>query len=147
MGQLAFRNEPFSKNSISAEQMGGLIDLVQRGKLTGSSCPTRGRSPITDDSIGTAGKTLLRHMLDKPSDHSASDLARELSLLAGADDAVAMEKWCAEAIAALPQEAEVVRRGNVNVLNKILGSVMKLSKGRADARAARTTLLKMLTGK
>ncbi|KAI0732845.1 Glutamyl-tRNA amidotransferase B subunit [Fomitopsis betulina] len=130
LGQLAFRNEPFSKNSISAEQMGGLIDLVQRGKLT-----------------GTAGKTLLRHMLDKPSDHSASDLARELSLLAGADDAVAMEKWCAEAIAALPQEAEVVRRGNVNVLNKILGSVMKLSKGRADARAARTTLLKMLTGK
>ncbi|EPS98747.1 Glutamyl-tRNA amidotransferase B subunit [Fomitopsis schrenkii] len=130
LGQLAFRNESFSKNPISAEQMGGLIDLVQRGELT-----------------GTAGKTLLRHMLDKPSDRSASDLARELSLLAGADDAVVLEKWCAEVIAALPQEAEVVRRGNVNVLNKILGRVMKLSKGRADAKAARDTLLRMLTGK
>lgn len=86
-------------------------------------------------------------MLDKPSDRSASDLARELSLLAGADDAVVLEKWCAEVIAALPQEAEVVRRGNVNVLNKILGRVMKLSKGRADAKAARDTLLRMLTGK
>lgn len=35
LGQLAFRNEPFSKNPISAEEMGGLIDLVQGGKLTG----------------------------------------------------------------------------------------------------------------
>ena len=86
-------------------------------------------------------------MLDQPSDRSASDLARELSLLASADDGVALETWCTEAISALPQEAEAVRRGNVNVLNKMLGRVMKSSKGRADAKAARATLLKFLAGK
>ena len=86
-------------------------------------------------------------MLDQPSDRSASDLAHELSLLTGADDAVALEKWCTEAITDLPQEAEAVRRGNANVLNKILGRVMKSSKGRADAKAARTALLKLLVGK
>ncbi|KZT71565.1 Glutamyl-tRNA amidotransferase B subunit [Daedalea quercina L-15889] len=129
-GQLAFREEPFSKNPITVEQMGGLIDLVQSGKLT-----------------GTAGKTLLRYMLDKPSGQTADELARELSLLIEDDDGTALQKWCGEAITALPKQADAVRSGNVNVLNKILGHVMKSSKGRADANAARATLLEMLKKK
>ncbi|TFY67655.1 hypothetical protein EVJ58_g1500 [Rhodofomes roseus] len=127
LGQLAFREKAFSNNPIDAKQMGELIDLVQGGKIT-----------------GTAGKTLLRHMLDNCSAEMPAELASELSLIA--DDGAALRKWCTQAIKALTQEADVVRGGNVNVVNKILGHVMKASKGRADAKAARAMLLKLLKG-
>ncbi|KAH9938098.1 GatB/GatE catalytic domain-containing protein [Fomitopsis serialis] len=130
LGQLAFRNEPFFKNPISAEQMGGLVDLVQSGKLTGwdgrKDAPSiHAGQTFQSDTIGTSER---------------------LSLLAAGDDSAALQQWCAEAIAALPQEADVVRGGNVNVLNKILGRVMKSSKGRADAKATRAMLLSYSRG-
>jgi aspartyl-tRNA(Asn)/glutamyl-tRNA(Gln) amidotransferase subunit B len=60
-----------------------------------------------------------------------------------------LEQLCKEAIDALPEEAEVVRKcqGNgskSNVINKIVGRVMKSSRGRADARAVRVLLEKMI---
>lgn len=36
LGQLAFRHESFGDNPISTAQMGELIDLVQKGIITGS---------------------------------------------------------------------------------------------------------------
>ncbi|CCM01738.1 uncharacterized protein FIBRA_03804 [Fibroporia radiculosa] len=132
LGQLAFRRETFSDNHISAEQLGDLIDIVQQGRLTGYVTP------------GTSGKTLLRHMLDHCSEEMPSKLAEKFSLLAVSSDDSALERWCAEAIAALPQEADAVRRGNDKVINKIVGRVMKSSRGTANAQAVRAILLKML---
>ncbi|KAI0960164.1 hypothetical protein AcW1_004761 [Taiwanofungus camphoratus] len=127
LGQLAYRQEVFSQNPISVEQMGDLIDIVQRSLIT-----------------GTSGKMLLRHMLDHPSKKMPSKLAEELSLLAVREDEASLEKWCTEAIIALPNEAEVVRGGNVKVINKIMGHVMKSSRGAAHAPTVRAMLLKML---
>jgi len=127
LGQLAFRNETFSANPISIEQMGNLIDLVTSGQIT-----------------GTSGKILLRHMLDHRSPAMPSKLAERLSLLSVRHDSASLEEWCSEAIAALPQEADVVRRGNVKVINKIIGRVMKSSRGTADAQAVKAMLLEML---
>lgn len=48
-----------------------------------------------------------------------------------------LQLLCESAVAKLPGEVAAVRAGNQNVLNKIVGHVMKNSRGRADATAAR----------
>lgn len=127
LGQLASRRETFSENSISVEQMGGLIDLLHNKKIT-----------------GTSGKSLMRHILATRTTTMPSTLAQELSLLASPADDSNLEAWCAEAIAALPEEADAARRGNANVVNKIVGRVMKASRGTANAQSVKAMLLKLL---
>lgn len=127
LGQLALRRETFKENPVSVERMGNLIDLLQSGMIT-----------------GTSGKTLLRHMLDHGSDKMPVEIAQELSLIALSEGEDLLEKMCSEAVIALPAEADAVRRGNPQVLNKLVGWVMKSSRGRADAQAVRASLKKML---
>ncbi|KAI6152376.1 GatB/GatE catalytic domain-containing protein [Pisolithus tinctorius] len=128
LGQLAARKETFSDNPVSVKHMGELIDMVQSGKVT-----------------GTSGKTLLRHMISHRSLDSPSKLAKELGLIAlSREDSSLVKEWCLEAIEELPQQAEAVRKGNLPVLNKLVGKVMKLGKGRANAKTVRTLLLALL---
>ncbi|KAI9000741.1 Glutamyl-tRNA-Gln amidotransferase B subunit [Trametes punicea] len=127
LGQLAFRHETFTDNPISVEQMGELVDLVQCGKVT-----------------GTSGKTILRHILSTRTPDLPSKIAEGCQLLAVSDGGASLEKWCRDAIFALPEEAEAVRRGNVKVVNKIMGHVMKASRGTAKAQDVRATLLRLL---
>lgn len=127
LGQLALRRETFKENPVSVERMGNLIDLLQSGMIT-----------------GTSGKTLLRHMLDHRSDKMPVEIAQELSLIALSEGEDLLEKMCSEAVIALPAEADAVRRGNLQVLNKLVGWVMKSSRGRADAQAVRANLKKTL---
>jgi aspartyl-tRNA(Asn)/glutamyl-tRNA(Gln) amidotransferase subunit B len=87
----------------------------------------------------------LKHIIANRSSAAPSVLAQELSLEAvSGDDNGAIQSWCAEAIEALPEEANAVRRGNPRVLNKLVGKVMQLSRGRADAQNARVVLETML---
>ena len=55
-----------------------------------------------------------------------------------------LEDLCARALAAQPGEVAKYRAGKVNVINKILGWVMRESKGRADAREAKAVLEELL---
>ncbi|KAG0702424.1 GatB/GatE catalytic domain-containing protein [Suillus ampliporus] len=130
LGQLTARKETFSDNPVSIEQLGELIDLVQDGKIT-----------------GTSGKSLLKHIIANRSSSAPSVLAQELSLEAvPQDDNATIRAWCVETIEALPEEAEAVRQGNPRVLNKLVGRVMQLSRGRADAQNARVVLEDILQG-
>lgn len=96
--------------------------------------------------LGTSGKTILRHILTTRSLEMPSALAAKLQLLTSPDaDGSALEEWCIHAIEAMPRESEAIRKGNMNVLNKLLGHVMKTSRGRADAQAARTLLQRLLS--
>ncbi|KAI0005114.1 Glutamyl-tRNA amidotransferase B subunit [Russula compacta] len=126
LGQLALRKKLFRESPISVEQMGGLVDMVQGGIVTGSS-----------------GKLLLRHMLDHPSSEAPSDLAQRLGLLANRGDDF-LEHLCMQAIADMPEEADATRRGVPNVINKLLGRVMRSSKGTADPQSIRKTLQNLL---
>ncbi|KAH8096718.1 Glutamyl-tRNA amidotransferase B subunit [Cristinia sonorae] len=129
LGQLALRHETFKDNTMSVIQMGELVDLVQSKKIT-----------------GTSGKTILRHILTHRSSEMPSTIAAKLQLLVSPDtDGTALEAWCTEAIEAMPRESEAVRKGNVNVLNKLLGHVMRTSRGRADAQTAKATLQRLLS--
>ena len=81
-------------------------------------------------------------MLDHPSDHAPLTLADELSLLSEQSDS--LEDLCHQAIKALPAEAAAIKKGNLNVLNKLVGMVMKSSRGTANATAAKATLQQIL---
>lgn len=98
--------------------------------------------------IGTSGKLLLRHLLDNPTQATALEIAQELKLLAfsplGERKDDLLEQLCAQAIEALPSEVESFRKGNVNVLNRLVGHVMKDSRGRANAQAARTIIERII---
>jgi aspartyl-tRNA(Asn)/glutamyl-tRNA(Gln) amidotransferase subunit B len=105
--------------------------------------------------IGTSGKALLRHMLGHRTSFMPSKVAEELQLCALPSIASQespstvspppeLESLCAEAILALPEEVEAMRRGRRNVVNKLVGKVMKDSRGRADAIAVKQLLEKMI---
>lgn len=55
-----------------------------------------------------------------------------------------LQTLCEQAVTELPAESDLVRNGNDKVLMKIVGRVMKLSKGTADAQAVRAALLELL---
>ncbi|KAF5322005.1 hypothetical protein D9619_000691 [Psilocybe cf. subviscida] len=143
LGQLSARKETFSDNSLSTTQFGELIDLVQNKSIT-----------------GTSGKFLLKHLLAHPSSRSTKEVAADLQLLALASSPPSssgsqtnltsigseLQLLCESAVAELPSEVAAVRAGNKNVLNKIVGHVMKKSRGRADATAARQLVEQLILG-
>jgi aspartyl-tRNA(Asn)/glutamyl-tRNA(Gln) amidotransferase subunit B len=109
--------------------------------------------------IGTSGKVLLRHMLAERSSLMPSEMAERLQLYAfsskpsrdvlsssSTSPSPELESLCAEAISALPEEVEAMRKGSKNVVNKLVGRVMRSSRGRADASAIKVLLEKMIIG-
>jgi aspartyl-tRNA(Asn)/glutamyl-tRNA(Gln) amidotransferase subunit B len=131
VAQLARRGDSFDQNPISPSEMGHIIDLLQSNQLT-----------------NTAAKTLVRHIFNLPltSDRASIDtLIDDLGFRASKDAGDSLRSFCEEAIKSLPIEADLVRKGNGKVLMKIVGRVMKLSKGSADAKAARALLEDMLS--
>lgn len=95
------------------------------------------------DFIGTSGKLLLRHLTETGSELPLEQIIDTLGLRA-ASSASELTDLCRTAIEMLPKESELVSKGNDKVLMKIVGQIMRLSKGTADAQAAREELLKQL---
>ena len=58
-----------------------------------------------------------------------------------------LEGICQQVIQVLPKESEAVRKGNDKVVMRLVGEVMKVSQGRADAKKAREILLGILKSK
>ncbi|KAJ7211482.1 Glutamyl-tRNA amidotransferase subunit B, mitochondrial [Mycena haematopus] len=127
LGQLHAAKMTFADNPLTTSQLGELIDLVHSGAIT-----------------GTSGKLLLREMLTHPSPQTPTDRARSLSLLIASGGEPNIGELCAAAIVALPSEAKAFRKGHRNVLNKLLGWVMKESRGRADSTQVRECLISLL---
>ncbi|KAJ7579223.1 glutamyl-tRNA amidotransferase [Mycena floridula] len=111
------------------EVLGELIDLVEEEAVT-----------------RTSGRLLLRHILVNPSSRTTvRDLAEEMQLMSLSSDSKASEASkqqdihliCYKAIEALPSEVAAIRAGNRNVINKVIGWVIKETRGRADANLIR----------
>ncbi|KAK0212659.1 glutamyl-tRNA amidotransferase [Desarmillaria ectypa] len=130
-GQLSTLNKTFTSKHITPRQLGELIDLVASNSVTRPS-----------------GKLLLRHMLTNPSiipETSVRQLAVKLNFMSmsssSEDD---LQSVCARAVEALPDEVAALRAGHHNVVNKIVGWVMKETRGRADAKTVRETVLDLV---
>ncbi len=98
----------------------------------------------SDDSVGSAAiDPLLDHFVD--SDDDAPTAAETLNLLQVRDEGQ-LEAWC-DAVIADPANAKVVedvRSGKMAAIGRLLGGVMKLSGGAADAKAVREMLMNKL---
>ncbi|CEL59257.1 aspartyl/glutamyl-tRNA amidotransferase subunit B [Rhizoctonia solani AG-1 IB] len=126
LGQLSFRNQTFADNPLTPQKLGELVDAVENRMIT-----------------GTSGKLLMRHLIETPSELPLPHIIDNLGLRA-ASSTSELAALCRTAISMLPKESELVAQGNDKVLMKVVGQVMRLSKGTADAQAAREELLRQL---
>lgn len=130
--------------------MKDIINAVKDKALTGEEVYVLGRIRFpkswTVNPPGTSAKTLLRHILDHPDCTSipVSELIDQLSLRAVSSDAASLLDLCQRAIDALPREASSARKGNEKVIMRLVGYVMKESRGTADARAVVAELRDLL---
>lgn len=164
LGQLTARKEGWRENTVSAVRLGGLIDLVVGGVVTGMFIPTsfiiHGDKNRTNKCLhlrtGTSGKYLLRHLLANPATTaSPSQIAEELKLTALSPSSIPrpssssasftshdnpdteLHRIIQATLATLPSEVAALRAGHTGVMNKIVGAVMKATRGRADARGVK----------
>ncbi len=116
-----------SSLGITAEQIGSLGVLRDTGKINSNSL---------DELFGVlceAGGAQL----------DAEVLAKERGLIIVQDEG-ALLKWIDDVVAANPKPAEDVRAGKMQAAGRLIGEVMKLAAGKADAKTVREALLKRL---
>jgi aspartyl-tRNA(Asn)/glutamyl-tRNA(Gln) amidotransferase subunit B len=65
--------------------------------------------------------------------------------MGGVDDNALLE-MCRAAIDANPKSVSDYKSGKEKALKALVGAIMRESKGRADARAAESTLLRLIAG-
>ena len=89
----------------------------------------------------------FRDLLCDPANSGADApaLAREKGMLIVRDDA-SLDRWCDQAIGANEKVVADVRGGKVTAVGRLVGEVMKLSGGTADAKVVRERLLAKLQG-
>jgi aspartyl-tRNA(Asn)/glutamyl-tRNA(Gln) amidotransferase subunit B len=109
---------------ITPEQISGIITLRSSNEI-GS----------------TAANTLFELLCT--SDQTAHSLAESKGLLQVVDED-ALSQWIKEAMEAQPQATADVREGKDAAIGRLIGEVMKRSKGTADAGMVRAQLLETL---
>lgn len=97
------------------------------------------------DKTGTTGKTVVRHIIGNPSSRLSTlpTILKNLGLDASAQSGD-LETTCREVVVGLPDVAAAIRKGNEKPVMRLVGEVMKRSKGRADPKEARRILLDIL---
>ncbi len=78
-------------------------------------------------------------------DDAPGAIAERLGLVQ-VDDESQLAEWVAAAVAAHPREIERLRGGEAKLLGFVTGSVMKLSKGRADPKKVQEVILRVVQG-
>lgn len=114
--------------------MGELLDLVSTEQMTRSSA-----------------KLLLRHMLISPTNESVKESARKMDLLVATKDKPlspgideALRDVCMRAIDAFPSEVAAIRSGSKNAVNKLIGWIMRETKGKTNAKQAKEMIEQLL---
>jgi aspartyl-tRNA(Asn)/glutamyl-tRNA(Gln) amidotransferase subunit B len=97
---------------------------------------------VADDKINhNAGKKVLRAMLQTGKDAKA--LVKELGL-EQVTDTGEIEGWCKQALEGRDSVADDVRAGNEKAIGALIGPVMQASRGKADPKLVRETLLRII---
>jgi aspartyl-tRNA(Asn)/glutamyl-tRNA(Gln) amidotransferase subunit B len=130
---------------ITPEQAAGIIALRESGGRGGVS------AQAADEVFG-----LLCSLEEEPGESAGrggsyppgtrpEDVARERGLLIVRNEKD-LDAWCEQAITADAKSAADVRAGKVQAVGRLVGAVMKLSAGKADAAEVRSMLLSKLGG-
>lgn len=158
LGQLSKSGHTLVTSPVSAHALGELIDAVSSGQMTGARSPSIEISycswlTFSSTSTGTVAKSLLRDYLSS-STSSSSDavslstlITKHLAANPPLSSSIDLASFCTQVIDSHPKEVEKYRQGHEKVLMRLVGAVMKLSKGRADAKKVGDVLKDMLGAK
>lgn len=116
-----------AKFPVTPAAMAALIELVDAGKISTSA----------------ANQQLFPALIDQPG-AAPMELATRLNLILVSDEDY-LEKLAWEVIAAHPEEAGIYRNGKKGLIGFFMGELMKASKGKADPKAGRDLLMKLLS--
>jgi len=119
------RGVPIHELGITAEQINGILDLQAADKINSS-----------------AADQLFGHCCESDADPAA--LAEQHGLVQVSDDS-ALDGWIDAAIDAEPKAAEDVRQGKMAAIGRLIGAVMKQSKGQANAKVVQAKLRERLS--
>jgi aspartyl-tRNA(Asn)/glutamyl-tRNA(Gln) amidotransferase subunit B len=120
MGLLKAAGKEIAESPVSAEHLGELVALINKGELSGK-----------------LAKEILPKMFES-GDSPSSIMEREG--LKQISDAGALEKLVDEAIAANPKQVEQYKAGKTALLGFLVGQVMKASRGQANPAAVNEAL-------
>jgi aspartyl-tRNA(Asn)/glutamyl-tRNA(Gln) amidotransferase subunit B len=120
---------------LTSRELAALGKLREDGKLNNQTVESLFDELCTESKPASEGPaaTLAR----------AEAAAKEKGWLIVRDDA-AMAGWIAQVLAANPKVAEDVKGGKVQAVGRLVGDVMKLAGGKADAKTVREEVLKAL---
>jgi aspartyl-tRNA(Asn)/glutamyl-tRNA(Gln) amidotransferase subunit B len=124
MGLLKAAGKEITESPVSAEHLGELVSLINKGELSGK-----------------LAKEILPKMLesgDSPSTIMEREGLKQIS------DTGALEKLVDEAITANPKQVEQYKAGKTTLLGFLVGQVMKASRGQANPTAVNEALKKKL---
>ncbi|KAK3507570.1 hypothetical protein QTP70_028649 [Hemibagrus guttatus] len=124
MGSLNLQNLKVTQSPVSPEALAQLLNLLESGFISSS-----------------AAKAVFQEMWKAP-EKCVEQLVKELDL-GLISDREELIKICQRVMEAHPDLVQVIRGGNKKVLNKLMGSVQKVSKGRADPVQLRKILEEM----
>ncbi|RXK42267.1 aspartyl/glutamyl-tRNA(Asn/Gln) amidotransferase, B subunit [Tremella mesenterica] len=126
LGQLKRVGLDWNIDRISPKLMREVILAVEDGSIT-----------------GTTAKTIIRHCITSSSPQtSLNDILEYLGMTSLPEEN--LRELCQEAIRRLPKESELIKKGNTKIISRLIGEVMKISSGRADAKLAREVLVDLL---
>lgn len=132
------RSTPLTSLGISAGEIAVVAKLREDGKLNNQSA---------DELFGElcTSEVVPRHAAESTSDTLVrlETIAKERGWLIERDDA-AMERWIDQVVGAHAQVANDVRAGKLQAVGRLVGEVMKLAGGKADAKTVREVILKKL---
>ncbi|NNV55305.1 Asp-tRNA(Asn)/Glu-tRNA(Gln) amidotransferase subunit GatB [Limnovirga soli] len=113
---------------LSAQQLAGIIELVEGGKVNFSVASTK-----------------ILPVLAAESNSNAADIASRLNLLQ-VSDTNELEAWVEQALENMPDKVKEYQKGKKGLIGLFVGEVKKLSKGKADPKVV-TTLLEQKLNK
>lgn len=126
------REKSFRQNPVQASDLGALLDLVRDEKVTQATAKA-----FLSELIQTDGNILTPF---KQPNRNAVQMCLESRNALALDSGDALRGICKEVVEALPDAVEAVRSGNKKVMQRLIGEVMKRSKGRANAKIASQVL-------
>jgi aspartyl-tRNA(Asn)/glutamyl-tRNA(Gln) amidotransferase subunit B len=134
LGQLGKADQEWNEEIIPANVLGEIVGKVEGGEMS-----------------GTTGKAVVRYLInnyDQPNQGRGTlDLGKILDKMGLKQDKASngdLQDMCKKAIEKCKKEAEMVRKGNEKVAMRLVGEVMKISKGQADPKKAREIILQIL---
>jgi aspartyl-tRNA(Asn)/glutamyl-tRNA(Gln) amidotransferase subunit B len=140
LGQLGKSETNWTPSVIPSRLMREIILALEGNVINGELADQQ----TSSWRVGTTGKSIIRHIISHPSPSATlASILKELGLDTSAP-AGDLEETCRSVIGDLPDIATTIRKGNEKPVMRLVGEVMKRSKGRADPKEARRILMEIL---